>query len=185
MERNNFDVYGASFSRLSDGTVIVDQKKKLAELYHLGLVIQAETSRSGNKIAEPNDVTRFRRSIGRLLFIERTSHLTLPLFGHVGVKNKCFLGANVYRIVSEGRKWGRASDKFIFNVLHLEPFIGIPQKFQIIGASDCTMENILKNPKAGAACFTTSDGMTLLNGDSVLSKHVDDVLIICKESKDM
>ena len=77
IERNSFDVYGASLSRLDDGTVIIDQKKKLSELDDLQLVTPDMMKRSGNEIANPKELNRFRSAIGRLLFIGRMTHPVL------------------------------------------------------------------------------------------------------------
>lgn len=77
IDRNNFDVYGATISRLQDGSIIVDQKKKLKKLEELNLVTKATTTKSGNEIASPEEITRFRRAVGKLFFIGRMSHPVL------------------------------------------------------------------------------------------------------------
>jgi len=77
IERNSFDIYGASLSRTSDGTAVVDQAHRLSELADIYSISATVASASGDDMASAASLTKYRSSIGRLLFVGRMTHPVL------------------------------------------------------------------------------------------------------------
>lgn len=73
IERNRFEFYRGCLSCCDDGTIIFDTKKKMLTLNEIDVVKQIATTRSGNQIADPDEIIRFRSAIEQLLFIGRIS----------------------------------------------------------------------------------------------------------------
>ena len=72
--QNNFDIYGASVSRLKNGTVVLNQEEKIKEITNMKLISNSKTEHSGNGIVTMEELTRIRRVIGKILFVGRMSH---------------------------------------------------------------------------------------------------------------
>jgi len=77
IERNSFDIYGAHLSRNSDGTAVVSQLQRLAELADIETISASTSSESGNDVASAANLTKYRSAIGRLLFVGRMTHPVL------------------------------------------------------------------------------------------------------------
>ena len=63
--RNNFNIYGASVSRLTDGTIILSQNEKIKELGNLDLTSTSRTERSGNDTATSQELKNSAKQSGR------------------------------------------------------------------------------------------------------------------------
>jgi len=77
ISRNNFEFYGATVTRLENRTVIIDQNSKLQELSELDLDSGNKSERSGNDLATEAEMKKYRRAIGKILFVGRMSHPAL------------------------------------------------------------------------------------------------------------